>query len=163
MNNDEIFCSKCGAKLIIKELEHEGDIPYCPNCNTFHFPPFSTAVSMIVICEGKTLLIKQYGKDRYILVAGYISKGESAEDACKRELKEEVNLEAKNIKILKTSYFSKTNVLMINCLVEVYSQNVLKNYEVDSFEWFTYDDAKDKIASGSLAEQFYLNFYNNYR
>lgn len=162
MDNDNLYCSTCGTKLVMKSLEHEGEIPFCPHCEKFSFPHFSTAVSMIVICKDETLLIKQYGRDRFILVAGYITKGENAEEACARELFEETGLKAQKITILKTSYFSKTNVLMVNCLVEVDSKDVVANFEIDSYAWFSFAEGKEKIASGSLAEQFYLNFYHNY-
>lgn len=38
------------------------------------------------------MLIKQYGKDRNILVAGYVNKGEFAEHALRREVREEIGL-----------------------------------------------------------------------
>ena len=42
--------------------------------------------------HSKILLIQQYGKARNILVAGYVNKGESAEEAVVREVKEETGL-----------------------------------------------------------------------
>ena len=77
------YCLFCGTKLQIRELEGEGMIPFCEKCGEYRFPVFNTAVSMIVTNtdRDKILLIKQYGRDRYILVAGYVNKGEDAEDA----------------------------------------------------------------------------------
>ena len=74
------YCMVCGDELVTRHLEQEGDIPYCLSCNTYRFPVFSTAVSMIVLNpkHDKILLIKQYQKPDFILVAGYINKGESA-------------------------------------------------------------------------------------
>lgn len=42
---------------------------------------YNVAVSMIVVDEetGKILLIQQYGKPSYILVAGYVNRGEAEE------------------------------------------------------------------------------------
>ena len=67
----------CGTKLQDRELEGEGIIPYCERCGEYRFPVFSTAVSMIVTNteRDKILLIKQYDRDCYILVAGYVNKG----------------------------------------------------------------------------------------
>ena len=52
-------CPECGYKLVEKELEGEGLVPYCEKCNEFRFPMFNVAVSMIVVNEsnGKILLI----------------------------------------------------------------------------------------------------------
>ena len=68
-------CFECGTALIEKELEEEGIVPYCPKCQQYRFPMYNVAVSMIVVDEetGKILLIQQYGKLSYILVAGYVN------------------------------------------------------------------------------------------
>ena len=158
------YCYECGTKLIYKELEHEGLISFCTSCNQFRFPIYSTAVSMIVMNKNmsKILLIKQYNKDRFILVAGYINKGESAEDACIRELKEETSLDVIKLIFNKTEYFEKSNTLMINFGVIVGDEFVIKNYEIDSYEWFDIDDARINSAKNSLASKFLDNFYQNH-
>lgn len=81
-------CFECGTALIEKELEEEGIVPYCPKCQQYRFPMYNVAVSMIVVDEetGKILLIQQYGKPSYILVAGYVNRGEAEEHAVVREV-----------------------------------------------------------------------------
>ena len=88
-------CFECGTALIEKELEEEGIVPYCPKCQQYRFPMYNVAVSMIVVDEetGKILLIQQYGKPSYILVAGYVNRGEAEEHAVVREVREETGLE----------------------------------------------------------------------
>ena len=83
----EKYCYECGSKLIKKELENEGIISFCLKCNQYHFPMYNVAVSMIVINKetNKLLLIKQYGKPFYILVAGYVNRTEQLEHAVARE------------------------------------------------------------------------------
>ena len=56
-------CYECGAELTEKELEGEGIVPYCPQCQQYRFPMYNVAVSMVVTDEetGKILLIQQYG------------------------------------------------------------------------------------------------------
>ena len=87
-------CFECGTALIEKELEEEGIVPYCPKCQQYRFPMYNVAVSMIVVDEetGKILLIQQYGKPSYILVAGYVNRGEAEEHAVVREVREETGL-----------------------------------------------------------------------
>ena len=84
-------CRECGTELIEKELEHEGMVPFCPRCGEYRFPQYNVAVSMIVVNEEnrKTLLVKQYGRDFFRLVAGYVNRTETLEHAAARELKEE--------------------------------------------------------------------------
>ena len=157
----EKYCQVCGSELIEKELEGEGLVPFCPACNEFRFPMYNVAVSMIVINKktNKILLIKQYGRDFYILVAGYVNRGEQLEHAVVRELKEETGMTASHIRFNRTKFFEPSNTLMCNFTVYVDSDSELStNKEIDSFNWFSFDDARKNIKPGSLAAEF-LNAY----
>ena len=68
-------CYECGTALTERELESEGIVPYCPQCQQYRFPMYNVAVSMVVINEQtrQILLIRQYGKTHFILVAGYVN------------------------------------------------------------------------------------------
>ena len=155
------FCQECGTQLIEKELEHEGIVPYCPRCEKYRFPLYNVAVSMIVVNEEteKILLIKQYGRDFYILVAGYVSRTEKLEHACARELKDETGMTAKRIRFNRTEFFEPSNTLMRNFTVFVGNDTEFDpNFEIDSSNWFSFDDARKNIKPGSLAQRF-LNAY----
>lgn len=150
-------CIECGTKLQTKYLDNEGIIPYCTTCEQLRFPVFSTAVSVIITntAKDKILLIQQYGKERNILVAGYINKGENAEETVKREVFEEVGLYATDITYNRSEYYSKTNTLMLNFTCSVkYDDYVINTNEVDRVSWFTIQECKKHIAHGSLAEKF---------
>ena len=154
-----IFCTDCGTKLIEKELKYEGNIPFCPQCQNFHFPVFSTACSMIVMNEAKDkiLLIRQYGIKEHILVAGYISQGEDAEQALIREVQEELNLTVTSLTFNQSKYYEASNSLMLNFTVTVTGQ-VTPNHEIDDWNWFSLENAKKAIKDGSLAEEFLLYY-----
>lgn len=155
------YCQNCGTLLISKELEHEGVVPYCPTCEEYRFPMYNVAVSMIVINEqnGKTLLIKQYGKDFYRLVAGYVNRMEALEHAVYRELKEETGMTADHIRFNRTQFFEPSNTLMCNFTAFVKDDSELNpNYEIDSCKWFALEEARDNINAGILAGKF-LNAY----
>ncbi|MGT2637348.1 NAD(+) diphosphatase [Streptococcus ratti] len=153
------FCTECGRQLQSKFLANEGFIPYCDSCQTFRFPVFNTACSMIVQNEAqnKILLIKQYSRPDYILVAGYISQGESAEAAVKREIKEETGLKVTSLYFNQSQYFEKSNTLMLNFAVTV-SGKMVPNSEIDDWAWFDVKSAKKEIKDGSLAEKFLLAY-----
>lgn len=107
-------CLECGTALIEKELEEEGIVPYCPKCQQYRFPMYNVAVSMIVVDEetGKILLIQQYGKPSYILVAGYVNRGAAEEHAVVREVREETGLEVEHLRFNRTKFFKPSNTLM---------------------------------------------------
>lgn len=155
------FCRECGTKLEPRELEHEGVVPYCPICGQFRFPQYNVAVSMIVVNEEKDeiLLIQQYGRPTYILVAGYVSRGEGLEDAVVREVKEETGLTVSHMKFNRTQFFEKSDTLMCNFTAFVKNtEGFDPNYEIDSCKWFSREGARANIRPDSLAE-FFLDAY----
>lgn len=157
------YCIECGHALRKRELEHEGCIPYCEQCKEYRFPIFSTAISMIVLNpkKDKVLLIQQYQKVRNVLVAGYVNKSESLEEALIRELKEEVGLDAAHYQYMKSEYFEKTNTLMCNFAVVASSENLenMSEWEIDKAQWYSFEAAKKEILQGSLAHRFLLYFF----
>lgn len=151
------FCIDCGTQLIEKEVENEGMIPFCPSCNAFRFPQYNVAVSMITRDEktGKILLIQQYGRPTYILVAGYVNRGENAEHAVAREVMEETGLNVTSIRFNRTKFFEPSNTLMCNFTVYVdNSDEINVNSEVDAYSWFTPEEARENIRPNSLAKEF---------
>ena len=122
---------------------------------------YNVAVSMIVINEqnGEILLIKQYGRPWFVLVAGYVNRGEQVEHAVGREIKEETGMTVSRIKFNRTSFFEPSNTLMCNFTAFVKDASELStNAEIDSYQWFSPDDALKNIRANSLAEMF-LNTY----
>ena len=154
-------CFECGTALVERELDGEGVVPYCPECQQFRFPMYNVAVSMIVINEqnGTILLIKQYGKPSFVLVAGYVNRGEQVEHAVGREIKEETGMTVSRIQFIRTSFFEPSNTLMCNFTAFVKDDSELStNAEIDSFQWFSPEEARQNIRPNSLAERF-LNAY----
>lgn len=161
METNAKFCRMCGTRLEIRELENEGMIPYCPECGKFMFPQYNVAVIMIVVNEEKDeiLLVKQYGRPSFILVAGYVNRGESLEHAAAREIKEETGMTVDHIRFNRTQYFEKSDALMCNFTVFVKNDHEMHtNREIDSYKWFSREDASKNIRPDSLA-QFFLDTY----
>ena len=157
----EKYCRECGAALIKKELKGEGVVPFCPDCGEFRFPMYNVAVSMIVVNRqtNQILLIQQYGKPSYVLVAGYVNRTESFENAVAREIKEETGMTVSEIRFNRTRFFERSNTLMCNFTAFVENNAELHpNEEIDSFAWFSFDDARKNIRPNSLAAYF-LNTY----
>lgn len=154
------YCYHCGTKLEERYLEKEGMIPYCTTCKQFIFPIFSSACSMLVLNQQKDqiLLIKQYGREHYVLVSGYINIKENAENTVRREVKEEVDLDVISLSYNKSEYFEKSNTLMFNFTCVVNDMNFHLNDEVDEAKWFPLQKAREVIMPNSLAKRF-LEYY----
>lgn len=153
-----MFCRDCGQKLTLRFLENEGLVPYCPQCEKFKFPFFPVAVSMTVVnrAEDKILLAKHVGDEDYKLFAGYIKKGESAEKAIPRELKEETALTAIKWRYYASRYHEEKNVLMLNFIVTAEDGETKLNEELEEVRWCTPDEARSLIKPRSTAEYFLL-------
>lgn len=161
----EKHCRECGAALIKKELMGEGIVPFCPKCGEFRFPMYNVAVSMIVVNRqtNQILLIQQYGKTSYVLVAGYVNRTESLENAVAREIKEETGMTVSEIRFNRTRFFERSNTLMCNFTAFVENDAELQtNEEIDSFAWFDYNEARRNIRPNSLAAYFLNTFLDEW-
>ena len=151
------YCQQCGTRLIDKELEHEGIVPFCPACGEYRFPMYNVAVSMVVVSEanGKILLVKQYGRDYFRLVAGYVNRTEPLEHAVIRELKEETGMTAVRIRFNRTEFYEPSNTLMCNFTAVVRDDSEMNpNEEIDSFAWFSPEETRKNINPEILAGRF---------
>ncbi len=155
-------CMACGAALQMRYHPGEDrEIPYCESCGDWRFPVFSTAVSMVVISpEGdRYLLIRQYGRPTWILTAGYIDRGEDAEHAVRREIREELGLEVASLRFNHSHYFAPSNTLMLNFAAVVTSADAVPNGEVDDWRWFSEAEARENIRPDSLAQSFLEGYF----
>jgi len=158
---DMNYCMHCGSRLRMKPHETEGHpVPWCDTCGEYRFPVFNAAVSMVVMDAERAhiLLIRQYGRPFYILPAGYINKGEDAEHAAARELREELRLEARQLQFNRSRYFPPSNTLLLNFAVTVAPGAPTPNWEVDGWRWFTPEEARRNIKPDSYAQAFLLHW-----
>ena len=154
-----MYCRECGEKLTLRFCENEGLIPYCGKCESYMFPQFSVAVSMVVTnrAQDKILLAKHVEDSDFILFAGYMKKGENAEKTIPREIKEELGLDVVKVKYMSSRYHTRKEVLMLNFIVVVEDKPIkLQLDEVAEARWCTPDEAVALIRKGTTAE-FFLN------
>jgi NAD+ diphosphatase len=155
-----MYCTECGEKLALVLHKQEGLVPFCKNCNEFRFPQFACAVSMVVTnrTKDKVLLAKHKDQEDYILFAGYVKKGETAEKAVTREFKEETKLNVVKFKYMSSRYHEPRNVLMLNYLIVAENGAItLDETEIDRADWFTFDEALKYVRKDSTAEAFLKN------
>ena len=158
------YCPECGKILRIKEQQHADPALYCDACQDFRFPIFSTAVAVVLLNEEQThmILIRQYGEAKRMLVSGYVDKGETAENAVIREVREELGMTAQGIHYLGSHYYPPSETLMLNYAATVPETAAVPNWEVDSWEWIPINEALPSVEAGDLAEDL-LQDYETYR
>lgn len=115
---DNTYCGRCGNGL---EHDTKERMLFCSYCKKALYPQISPVV-IVAVTDGDRLLMTKYaGRDykKYALVAGFIEFGETAEEAVKREVKEEVGLNVKNITYYKSQPWGFSESLLLGYLAEV--------------------------------------------
>lgn len=158
------YCMRCGARLGTRVHPEEGPVPYCESCGDYRFPVFSAAVSMVVFDreEKRMILIRQYGEKDPVLTAGYVDKGETAEEAVRREVGEELGMTVTGIRYLGSHYYAPSETLMLNYAVTVAEREAKPNAEVDSWQWVPADEAAGLVKPGGLAETLLADLHGGF-
>lgn len=160
------FCPHCGTKLEYKEIGDEGQLPYCNQCNIPYWDMFSTSIICAVVNEYNeiALLRQEYvSTSNYVCVAGMIKIGENGEETCKREIKEELGLDATKLSFVNSYYYDKKQLLMIGYRADVIKKDFSLSGEVDSAKWFSLDEALSYLREGGIAWQLVSSIINKER
>jgi NAD+ diphosphatase len=131
------YCSACGQVTIATE---GGWKRVCESCRTEHFPRTDPVVIMLPTLGDRCLLGRQavWPKGMYSALAGFLEPGETIEEACAREVKEEAGLTAISVSYHSTQPWPYPNSLMIGLFAEVSDDKaVVSDHELEAVRWFT--------------------------
>lgn len=132
------YCGKCGTKTRHK---HDERALECPGCQNVIYPKISPAIIVAIVCGNKILLARgtNFRGSWYSLVAGYADVGESLEDTVKREVKEEVGLDVRNIRYYKSQPWPLSGSMMIGFIAEADDRQPVSvdRREIAEAAWFT--------------------------
>ncbi len=88
------FCARCGTEMVLKEYSSKPRRS-CPDCGFIHFTDPKVGVGVLVMDEGKLLLVRRTMKPeigKWSIPAGYLDHGEDPMETAVRETLEETNL-----------------------------------------------------------------------
>ncbi|MBF9014781.1 MULTISPECIES: NUDIX domain-containing protein [unclassified Oceanispirochaeta] len=77
----------------------------CPDCGFTIYQNTAAAVAVLVKVEKRYIILRrgrEPGKGMLDLPGGFIDPGESAEDSCRREIKEELGVEISNLRYISS-------------------------------------------------------------
>lgn len=95
------FCPKCGSKHF---EQNNANSQKCSDCGFVYFFNAAAAVVGIIKTDNDEILVavraKEPAKGSYDLPGGFVNLLETSENAIKREISEETNLEVENVEYL---------------------------------------------------------------
>ena len=125
-----VYCPKCGAKTFIEQNEKAKK---CTTCGfVYYFNPSSAVACFIRNAKGELLLVrraKDPAKGTLDLPGGFVDMHESAEEAARREVKEETGLDITDCRYL----FSIPNIYSY-CGFDVHTVDMFFECRTESFE-----------------------------
>ncbi len=133
------FCPHCGAQLITLPLSGK-ERHTCPDnrCGFVHWNNPIPVVAAVVECDDSVLLVQNVGwpSSWFGLVTGFLESGEMPEQGVKREVSEEVGLEAKVESYIGMYEFFRKNELIIAYHLTVTSKILtLDKLEIAKAKW----------------------------
>lgn len=156
------FCGMCGGPMKF----HTEISKRCTHCGKEVWPQIAVAIIVAITRnDGKELLMvkaKNFKRDYYGLVAGFVETGETLEECVIREVKEETNLSITNIKYFNSQPWPYPNGLMVGFTAEYASGEIkLQESELKAGGWFTKDNFPNIPGKVSLTRQLIDNWLDS--
>jgi NAD+ diphosphatase len=152
---ESAFCGTCGAAN--KDADTGELARRCPACGRLEFPRISPAVITIIINDrGEALLAhnKKFNNQVYSLIAGFNEAGESLEATVARETREEVGIEVKDIRYVRSQPWPFPNSLMLGFAARHAGGEIKPDgIEIEDAQWFKRENLPELPGHGSVARK----------
>lgn len=149
------FCPYCGELLSNRIIGDEGEVPFCKSCNIPLFDMFSVCVIAALKNEQNEVALlwqEHCSKQYYTLVSGYMKTEETAEQAIRREILEELGIEVDSVESAGTYWFEKKEMLMIGFVCTARKTEFRLSGEVQKAIWVPVSEAFGMVHSkGSIS------------
>jgi NAD+ diphosphatase len=142
------FCANCGHAT---ELAEAGYSRHCARCGADHFPRTDPVVIMTVEHDDRLLLGRRAGwpAGRLSVLAGFVSPGESAEEAVVREVQEESGIIARDPVFVASQPWPFPASLMLGFhAVSDGGEPRATDGELDEVHWLGRDAVQEAIDGG---------------
>ena len=140
------FCANCGAPTAIVEGGHAR---HCPVCKSHHFPRTDPVVIVTVEHAGRLLLGRRTGwpAGRLSVLAGFVSPGESAEEAVVREVQEESGIVSRDPVYVASQPWPFPASLMLGFhATSEGGRPQPRDGELEEVRWLTRDEVRGALA-----------------
>ena len=131
------FCGQCGGPTNPSATERA---KVCTVCGFKSYPRISPAVIVAIVKERQILLGRSKGFPQtfYSVLAGFVEPGETFEECIRREIKEEVGVDVKNIQYFSSQPWPFPDSLMVGFTAEYAGGEIcVDGEEIVDAGWFT--------------------------
>lgn len=144
-------CDNCGGP---SQPGRGGRIRLCTLCGSELFPRTDPAVIVAVLDPQDRLLLAHHtawAPGRVSVLAGFVEAGESAEQACYREIVEESGVQITDLQFFGTQPWPYPRSLMLGFTATTTSTQVTPDgAELEWGGFFRRDEVRDQVAAGEL-------------
>jgi len=129
------FCGVCGGRMHF----HTDISKRCEMCGKEVWPQLATAIIVLIRRDDEILLARgrNFKRDFYGLIAGFVETGETLEQAVRREVMEETGLTIKNIRYFDSQPWPYPSGLMVGFTADYEDGQLhLQREELKKAGWF---------------------------
>jgi ADP-ribose pyrophosphatase YjhB (NUDIX family) len=133
-------CPRCGGRLESRIVfSHDPERLVCSSCRFVYYLDPKVAVGAICRTEGRIVLLRRaiepaYGK--WVFPGGYVDRGESLQEAARRETREEIGAEIRLSRLVNVYSYTGRPVIVVVYEAEVVGGEIRggsEALEVDTF------------------------------
>ena len=138
-------CANCGAPTAPGQAGLRRD---CSACGAQHFPRTDPVTIMLVARGEHCLLGRQarFVQGSYSCLAGFVSPGETIEEAVRREVSEEAGIAVGRVRYMFSQPWPFPSSLMIGCLGEALEEAITVDFEeLEDARWFSREEAASML------------------
>ncbi|OHV12345.1 NAD(+) diphosphatase [Kushneria phosphatilytica] len=159
--HDHRFCGRCGTRMKRRQGEFAME---CPECRHRSYPRISPCI-ITLVTHGRELLLARsprFPAGRFSTLAGFIEPGESAEEAVKREVFEEVGVMVGRISYFRSQSWPMPHSFMMGYYAEASSRELLiDGVEIEAADWFLPEQLPGLPPSYSISRHLIDNFLHS--
>ncbi len=143
------YCSRCGTPNRVHSAGHR------LLCQQGHeqFPHIEPAIIVLISKGDRCLLSRKanWPPNVYSTLAGFVEPGETIEEAVKREMLEEANIQVTDIQYQGSQPWPFPASLMLAFTATAINEDIRLDDELEDVQWFSRSDLKNAIERGLVS------------
>lgn len=115
------------------------------------FKPMTNGVRLLMVRDGKVLLVKHVYEDKWYLPGGLVDKGETLDQAIRREAQEEVGASLNDLQLfgVYTSFKDDRTDHIVVFLSQDFSLDGQSDHEIEALDFYPLDALPETTSDGS--------------